>query len=93
MYANEFEEIVNKRRSNRAFDEQVEVPDEIIKKGLELAILSPNSSNMQLWEFHWISDKALLQAMHPLCLKQSAARTAKHMGAFVTRQDLWKKHA
>jgi len=93
MYANEFEEIVNKRRSNRAFDEQVEVPDEIIKKGLELAILSPNSSNMQLWEFHWISDKALLQAMHPLCLKQSAARTAKHMVAFVTRQDLWKKHA
>jgi hypothetical protein len=31
--------------------------------------------------------------MHPLCLKQSAARTAKHMVAFVTRQDLWKKHA
>ena len=49
-----FDEIVEKRRSNRKFDPNVEVPDEVIKKSLERAILSPNSSNMQLWEFYWI---------------------------------------
>ena len=42
-----FDEIVEKRRSNRKFDPNVEVPDEVIKKSLERAILSPNSSNMQ----------------------------------------------
>ena len=88
-----FENIVNNRRSNRKFDAQVEVPDEIIKKAIELAILAPNSSNMQLWEFHWIKDKSVQEKFHPICLNQSAAKTAKHLIAFVGRRDLWKSHA
>lgn len=51
MLGSEFEEIVKLRRSNRSFDPEVEVPDEVIKRSLERAILSPNSSNMQLWSF------------------------------------------
>jgi len=54
MLGSEFEEIVKLRRSNRSFDPEVEVPDEVIKRSLERAILSPNSSNMQLWSFFWI---------------------------------------
>jgi len=46
VYQEAFEAIVNSRRSNRSYDPAVEVPDEVIKKSLELAILSPNSSNM-----------------------------------------------
>ena len=88
-----FENIVNNRRSNRKFDAEVVVPDEVIHKALELAILAPNSSNMQLWEFHWIKDKSLQEKFHPICLNQSAARTAKHLVAFVGRRDLWKSHA
>jgi hypothetical protein len=88
-----FENIVNNRRSNRKFDAQVEVPDEIIKKAIELAILAPNSSNMQLWEFHWIKDKSVQEKFHPICLNQSAAKTAKHLIVFVGRRDLWKSHA
>ena len=88
-----FEEIVNNRRSNRKFSSDVEVPDEVIKKALELAILAPNSSNMQLWEFHWIKDKSLQEKFHAICLNQSAAKTAKHLVAFVGRRDLWKSHA
>ena len=88
-----FEEIVNNRRSNRKFAIDINVPDEVIKKGLELAILAPNSSNMQLWEFHWIKDPTLQKKFHAICLNQSAAKTAKHLVAFVGRRDLWKSHA
>lgn len=88
-----FQHIIEFRRSNRSFDPTVPVPDEVIKASIERAILSPNSSNMQLWEFHWMRSKDSLEAMIPLCLNQQAARTAQAMVVFVTRKDKWKKHA
>jgi nitroreductase len=93
MYSKEFEEIVHLRRSNRVFDANVEVPDEVIRKSLELALLSPNSSNMQLWEFHWIKSKTELEKYVPLCLNQRAAKTAKQLVVFVTRRDKWRERA
>lgn len=86
-----FQEIVLRRRSNRYYDQTVQVPDEVIKRSLERAILSPNSSNMQLWEFYWIKSRDQLDAFTPLCLNQQTAKTAAHMVAFVTRKDLWRK--
>ena len=86
-----FDEIIQRRRSNRKFDPNIEVPDEVIKRSLERAILSPNSSNMQLWEFYWIKDPALQKDFHEYCLNQNAAKTAKQLVVFVTRQDHWKK--
>jgi nitroreductase len=53
-----FEHIIQFRRSNRKFDPEVKVPGEVIERSLQRAILSPNSSNMQLWEFHWVSSAA-----------------------------------
>lgn len=93
MLSNEYQEIVNKRRSNRKFDPTVEVPDEVIKRSLERAILSPNSSNMQLWEFYWIKNEAEKSKYEAFCLGQSAAKTAKQIVVFVTRKDLWQKRA
>lgn len=93
MYSKEFQEIVEFRRSNRKFDAAVEVPDEVIKRSLDRSVLSPNSSNMQLWEFYWIKSPDMLQRLVPLCLGQQAAKTAKHMVVFVTRRDLWRKRA
>ena len=93
MFSIEFDKIVQFRRSNRSFDPNIKVPDEIIQKALEHAILSPNSSNMQLWEFHWISSKDKIEEFIPLCLSQSAAKTAQQMIVFVTRQDKWKSRA
>jgi nitroreductase len=88
-----FDEIIEKRRSNRKFDENIEVPNEVIQKSLERAILSPNSSNMQLWEFYWIQDPVEREKYTALCLGQSAAKTAKQIVVFVTRADLWKHRA
>ena len=93
MYSKEFEEIVHLRRSNRVFDANVEVPDEVIRKSLELALLSPNSSNMQLWEFYWIKSKTELEKHVPLCLNQRAAKTAKQLVVFVARRDKWRERA
>lgn len=93
MFTKEFDEIIAHRRSNRKFDATTEIPDDIIQKSIERAILSPNSSNMQLWEFYWISNQEKINDFIPLCLNQSAAKTAKHMVVFVTRKDLWKTRA
>jgi len=88
-----FDEIIEKRRSNRKFDPAIEVHDDVIKRSLERAILSPNSSNMQLWEFYWIKEEANKAKFVELCLGQSAAKTAKQLVVFVTRKDLWAKRA
>ena len=89
----EFQRIIEYRRSNRKFDANTPVPNEVIQTSIERAILSPNSSNMQLWEFHWIQSKEMLETFVPLCLGQSAAQTAQHMVVFVTRKDKWKSRA
>jgi nitroreductase len=93
MYSSEFQAIIDRRRSNRRFDPLVEVPDDVIKRSLERAILSPNSSNMQLWEFYWIKNEEERKKYEALCLGQSAAKTAKQIVVFVTRKDLWKQRA
>jgi nitroreductase len=85
-----FESIVQFRRSNRKFDPNIAVPNDVIERSLKRAILSPNSSNMQLWEFHWINSPAALEQMVPICLNQSAAKTAQQMVVFVARPDKWK---
>jgi nitroreductase len=93
MHQEEFQKIVEFRRSNRVFDADTEVPDEVIQRSLERAVLSPNSSNMQLWEFDWIKSESVFNEMIPLCLNQQAAKTAKQMVVFVTRADKWKERA
>ena len=93
MFSSEFQSIVDYRRSNRKFNPAITIPDEVIKRSLERAILSPNSSNMQLWEFYWIASPEKLNEFIPLCMGQSAAKTAQQMVVFVTRKDKWKERA
>lgn len=88
-----FETICAHRRSNRKFDQSIKVPDEVIERSLRRASLSPNSSNMQLWEFVWINTPEMKQKMIPICMGQQAAKTSDHLVAFVTRGDLWKERA
>ncbi|MDD3273974.1 MAG: nitroreductase family protein [Bacteroidales bacterium] len=86
------EEIINYRRSIRHYKE-TPIDSERVKHCLELASLSPNSSNMQLWEFYHIKDPEILKRLSVACLNQQSARTANQMVVFVTRQDLYKKRA
>ncbi len=85
-----FQEIVNYRRSIRHYKD-LAIDAEVVKKCLELAVLAPNSSNMQLWEFYHITNPEILKKLAVACLGQTAATTASQMVVFVTRQDLYQK--
>lgn len=87
-----FEEIINYRRSVRYYKE-TPIDPEKVRHSLELASLSPNSSNMQLWEFYHITDPVILKKLSVACLNQQTATTAQQMVVFVTRQDLYRKRA
>jgi nitroreductase len=88
-----FKEIVTSRRSVRVFDQEHNFDYETVKRSLELAILSPNSSNLQTWEFYCVISEEMLAKFVPACMNQSAARTASELVVFVSRRDKWKKHA
>ena len=49
------DEVLNYRRSVRVYDKEKEIDTEKVKHCLELATLAPNSSDMQLWEFYYIT--------------------------------------
>lgn len=86
-----FNQIVERRRSNREFDSEFKMPEEVVRKSLERAIKSPNSSNMQLWEFYRIKSERALKEVAKICLNQSGALTASEIVVFVARPDLWKE--
>lgn len=86
-------EAINYRRSVRVYDENKEIDSNVVKKCIEQATLAPNSSNMQLWEFHHITSKKILEQLTAACLNQNAAKTAKQMVVVVVRKDLWKQRA
>lgn len=88
--AKHFDEIVNNRRSIRVFDTETPIDEGTVKRSIERAILAPNSSNMQLWEFYRIKSKEAKKAVAEICLNQNAAKTASEMVVFVARPDLWR---
>ena len=88
-----YDQIINARRSVRVYDENAHLDSTIVTKSLERAVLSANSSNMQLWEFYQVSNEEKKKAVVKACMHQSAARTASELVVFVTRQDKWRERA
>lgn len=89
--AENFDQIVNDRRSVRIFEAQAGFDPQAVHRSIERAILSPNSSNMQLWEFYRINSKDKLEKMAPICMGQNAAKTARELVVIIARPDLWRK--
>jgi len=84
-------EAINFRRSVRIFDTDKPIDLNKVRHCIEQAILAPNSSNMQLWEFHHIISEEIKQKMIPYCFDQNAAKTAQQLVVVVVRKDLWRK--
>jgi nitroreductase len=84
-------ESIEYRRSVRVFDDKIDIDPKMVKKCIEQAILAPNSSNLQLWEFYHITDAELIKRIAKVCFNQPAAKTAKQFVIPVVRKDLWKK--
>lgn len=88
-----FDEIVNARRSVRIYDTTKQVPEEVIKRSLSRALLAPNSSNLQLWEFYRVKSADKKAKLAKICLGQKAATTASELIVVVTRKDKWKERS
>lgn len=88
-----FDNIVNARRSIRIYDDKKPFDGEAVKRSLDRAVLAPNSSNLQLWEFYRVKTKEKKDELAKYCLGQNAAKTANELIVFVARKDKWKQHA
>lgn len=84
---------INHRRSVRVFDAEKPIDPKKVKQCIQQATLAPNSSNLQLWEFHHVVSKNIVEKMTPYCFDQNAAKTAQQLVVVVVRKDLWKKRA
>ena len=89
--ADEFEKVVRSRRSVRVFTDE-KIPEEVMRHCLDLALLAPNSSNLQPWEFYWVRDEKKKAELARLCLSQPAATTAQELVVCVARLDTWKRN-
>ena len=87
-----FTELVSNRRSCRIYSEE-KIPEEIMHKCLDLALLAPNSSNMQPWEFYWVRSEEKRKLLSSYCLDQSTVKTAAEMLVVVARRDTWKRNS
>ena len=86
----DFFEAVKKRRSVRNYSDE-KVPEAIIHKALEAAILAPNSSNTQTWDFHWVKNQDKKIKLVEACLSQFAAKTASDLIVVTANSHLWKR--
>lgn len=87
----EFEKVVRSRRSTRVYTEE-KVPEDVMRRCLELGLLAPNSSNLQPCEFYWVRDESKKKELARLCLGQPAATTAQELVVCVARLDTWKRN-
>jgi len=87
-----FSKVVRSRRSIRRFTEDP-VPETVLDDCLELAMLAPNSSNLQPWEFFVVRTPELRARLAHACLGQNAAKTAPVLIVVVARPDTWRQHS
>jgi len=90
--AKEFQKVVDSRRSVRVFD-GTPIPGNVMKRCLDNAILAPNSSNLQPWEFYHVKSPDKKAGLIKACLDQVAARTAAELVVVVARTATWKENA
>lgn len=85
-------EAIRTRRSVRLY-QPTSVPESVIQQALDAALLAPNTSNIQPWEFYWVKNQEKKEALVKACLNQLAARHAAELIVVVTRVDTWKRNS
>lgn len=86
----DFFDAVKKRRSIRRYTGE-HFPDEYVRRAFEAAVLAPNSSNTQTWDFHWLKNPEMKAKAVRACLNQSAARTCSHLVVITADPKNWKR--
>ncbi len=87
----EFKKVITSRRSIRVFTSE-QLDESIILNALDDALIAPNSSNLQAWEFIWVREKSKKDELARYCFSQNGAKTASDLIICIARTDTWKKH-
>lgn len=87
-----FRAIVEGRRSVRKFTDD-SVPDSVLNDCIDLALLAPNSSNLQPWEFVIIKTPELRAQIAEACMGQNAAKSAPVLLVQIGRTATWYQNA
>jgi nitroreductase len=86
-----FHDLVRSRRSVRIYADDA-IPEEVVERVMESALLAPTSSNLQTTEIHWVQTPEKRAALVEACMGQPAAATAKELFVVVARPDLWRRN-
>lgn len=86
-----FKEIVETRRSVRIYD-GTPIPESVVQGCIDMALLAPNSSNLQPWQFFWVRSPESKAKLVAACLSQPTARTAAELLVIVARTGTWKQN-
>lgn len=70
-----FRKVVESRRSVRKFTDK-QIPKAILDDCLDMALLAPNSSNLQPWTFYVVRSPEKKAKLVKACMSQLAAKTA-----------------
>lgn len=88
--AQAFDEVVKNRRSVRHYDQDAPFDPDAVDRSLDRALLSPNSNNLQLWEFIRVRSDEMREKLSHACFSQPAAKTARELLIVLARPDLWE---
>lgn len=86
------QEILAYRRATRYYS-SAPLDSDRVRQCLDLARLTPTSSNMQVYEMYHVTSPDLVSRLGKACLDQGAATTAREFVVFVVRQDLYRQRA
>lgn len=86
----DFFDAVKARRSIRKFTEK-SIPNEVVERALEAALVAPNSSNTQTWDFYRVQSEGKKTELIRACMNQAAARSARELLVAVADPKRWKR--
>lgn len=86
----DFFDALRARRSIRKFEPEP-IPDEVMERAFEAAVIAPNSSNMQTWDFYRVRSPEKRDALVKACLSQSAAKSAAELVVVTADPSLWRR--
>jgi nitroreductase len=86
-----FDQAVSDRRSTRGYLD-TPVSETLIRESIDLALWSPNSSNLQPTEFYWVRDPEKKKQLAKACLGQPAATQAQELIVCVARTETWDRN-
>ena len=86
----ELSAVIHSRRSVRQFESE-SVPKDVMTRAFEHAVLAPNSSNVQTWDFYWVRSERLKKDLVSACLNQAAARTSAELVVVAADHSRWRR--